>query len=111
MTSRPARIGRLGWFLLMMIGVGLIVVLYSIKTRALQAKAQVKQLEYTLAREKAEVQMLGAEIAHLENPERLRTLGSTHLDLHPVDAERVLDLEQAAKQIPKRLASEQGTPP
>ena len=96
------RIGRLGWSLLMLIGVGLVVVLFSIKTRALEAKAHMRKLERTLERERAEVRMLGAELALLESPERLRALAEEQLGLEPVKAARVLTLEQAAQTLAKK---------
>jgi cell division protein FtsL len=103
MRSRTtARIGRFGWFVLMLIGVILIVMLYSVKTRALQAKALVRNMEHTVAQEKAGLRILNAEIAHLENPERLRQLAEQHLQLEPVEAERTLTLEEAARQMPRK---------
>lgn len=101
-VSRPRRLGRVGWFVLMMVGVGLVVVLFSIKTRALEAKAHMRQLEQTLQQERAEVRMISAEIAHLENPERLRKLSKEYLGLHPVKAKQTLSLTQAVAQIPQR---------
>ena len=107
-----ARIGRLGWAVLMLVGVALIVALYFVKTRASQARTHVKNLEHTLSQEEAGVRMLNAEIAHLENPERLRELSEQHLMLQPVDAKRTLTLEEAAQQLPKKQpptsASEDG---
>jgi len=97
-----ARIGRMGWSILMLIGVALIIALYFVKTRASQARAQVKNLEHTLEQEQAGVRMLNAEIAHLENPERLRDLSKIHLGLHPVDASRTLSLEVAVETLPKK---------
>ncbi|PHR92113.1 MAG: hypothetical protein COA69_08880 [Robiginitomaculum sp.] len=104
--SRPRRIGRLGWFVLMMIGVGLVVVLFSIKTRALEARAKMTQLEHIVQQERAEVRMISAEIAHLENPERLSRLSKEYLGLHPVKAKQTLSLAQAVEQIPLRPKNE-----
>jgi len=101
-NERRPRIGRLGWSVLMLIGVGLVVVLFSIKTRALEAKAHMQKLERTLERERAEVRMLGAELALLQSPERLRALAKEQLGLEPAKAERVLTLEQAAQALAKK---------
>jgi len=101
-THTVARIGRMGWALLMLIGVALIIALYFVKTRAAQARAHVNQLEHTLEQEQASVRMLNAEIAHLENPDRLRELSEQHLGLEPVDANRVLSLQEAVQRIPKK---------
>lgn len=105
-VRRVSPIGRLGWFFLMLIGVVLIAGLYFVKTRAAQARSHVRSLEHTVAQEEASVRMLRAEIAHLENPERLRSLADKHLNLQPVDAERTLTLEQAAQALPKKSVPE-----
>ncbi|NNC36786.1 MAG: hypothetical protein EX271_09655 [Acidimicrobiales bacterium] len=102
-VKRVSPVSRLGWFLLMLLGVMLVVGLYFIKTRASQAKLLVQKLEHTVGQEEASVRMLRAEIAHLENPERLRSLASEHLDLHPVEAGRVLTLQQAVNALPKKI--------
>lgn len=108
-VRKSSRIGRVGWFVLMLIGVVLIAVLYSVKTRALQAKAQVRKMERTLAQEQDSVHMLIAEIAHLENPERLRALADEHLNLQPVEAERTLSLAHAVESLPKKAMPEPNT--
>lgn len=104
-VKRVSPINRLGWLALMLIGVALVIGLYFVKTRAAQAKSQVRKLEHTVAQEQASVRMLKAEIAHLENPQRLRELSDKHLNLQPVEAERTLTLEQAAEQLPKKPVS------
>lgn len=88
-------LGRTGWLVLMAIGIALVFVLFSIKTRALEARAYVRKLEHKLEQEQAEVRMISAEIAHLESPERLHKLAAQHLDLQPVKAGKVLTLEEA----------------
>jgi len=100
--KRVSPINRLGWLALMLIGVVLVIGLYFVKTRAAQAKSHVRKLVHTVAQEEVSVRMLKAEIAHLENPQRLSTLADKHLNLQPVEAERTLTLEQAAKQLPKK---------
>ena len=101
-VRRVSPVNRLGWLALMLIGVMLIIGLYFVKTRASQAKSLVRKLEHTAAQEEAGVRMLRAEIAHLENPGRLRRLSDKHLNLQPVDAERTLTLEQAVQKLPKK---------
>lgn len=97
---QPRRVSRLGWVALMLVGVGLVVVLFVIKTHALEARASVRELESMLTQEKSEVRMIKAEIAHLENPERLRKLAKEHLGLEPVTVEQTLTLEEIAAKIP-----------
>jgi len=93
---------RLGWIVAMVLFVGLLVGLYSIKARTLSAKAQVRALEQELVHEKLAMQMLAAEIAHLENPERLRTLASEQLGLQPTPVSRTLTLSEAATTMARR---------
>ncbi len=107
-TTNSRRFGRAGWLFMMLLGVGLIVVLYTIKTRAMQSKALVKKLEHSLSQEQAAVQILTAEIAYLKSPERLRKLAHEHLALEPVAAEQTLSLEQAVETLPKKLAEKAG---
>jgi len=105
MRARQAnsrQFGRAGWLIMMLLGVGLVVVLYTIKTRAMQSKALVKKLEHRLSQEQASVQILTAEIAYLKSPERLRRLASDHLALGPVKAKQTLTLEQAVEALPKK---------
>ena len=82
------RLSRASWLLLMAIGVMLIAVLYSVKTRALEAKAYVRKLENVLAQEQANVKILRAEIAHLESPARLSALSAQYLKLEPTAAKQ-----------------------
>ena len=107
-VKRVSPISRLGWVLLMIIGVALVIGLYFVKTRASQAKALVRKLEHTVSQEEASVRMLRAEIAHLENPERLRRLADKHLNLQPVEAERTLTFEQAVDALPRKPEQKEG---
>ncbi|PHR60416.1 MAG: hypothetical protein COA43_06795 [Robiginitomaculum sp.] len=100
--DKQGRIGRLGWLGLMLVGIGLVVILFFVKTNALEAKSELRKLERTLAHTQAEIRIINAEIAHLESPERLRKLASEHLGLEPVSAERTLSLAEAVKLIPAK---------
>lgn len=100
--DKQGRIGRLGWLGLMLVGIGLVIILFFVKTNALEAKAELRKLERTLEHTQAEIRIINAEIAHLESPERLRKLASEHLGLEPVSAERTLSLAEAVKLIPAK---------
>jgi len=93
---------RFGWIVAMVVFVGLLVALYSVKARTLSAKTRVHALEQTLEHEKQVVQILAAEIAHLESPERLRVLAAEQLGLQPTPASRTLTLAEAAEKIARR---------
>lgn len=105
---RSSRISRLGWSILLTVGVVLVVVLFSIKTRALEAKSRVAKLERVLGQERAEIRMIKAEIAHLENPERLRSLADQYLNLQPTSARQTLTLKQAAERFAERAPRAEG---
>jgi len=98
-SSIAPRTSKLSWALLMLMGVAMIVVLYSIKAKTLAVKAQVGALEQELVHEQQAVHVLRAEIALLESPERLRALALEQLGLQPTPVDRTLTLEQAAKNI------------
>jgi len=96
-------LSRLSWFLLMLIGVAMIVGLYSIKARTLAAKTLVDDLTQTLDQERQITQMLAAEMAHLESPARLSALADTQLGLQPTTVERTLTIEQAVIELSPKL--------
>ena len=100
--SRRRSVSKFGWIMSMLIGVALIIVLYSIKAKALAAKKEVRHLKAVLVQMQAEGKLLEAEKAHLQNPERIRKLAKEHLALEPVKAKRVLTFEQALQELPKK---------
>lgn len=104
MTRHRTRtsIGKAGWLLLILLGVVLIGLLYTVKTRAMQARAKLAQLEYTRKQEEADVKILQAELALLKSPQRLGELAEHYLGLQPVEAMRILDLENAVRVLPKK---------
>ena len=105
MKYRNAMITRrrkFGLIIPMIIFVMLLVALYSIKAQTLAAKARVNALAQTLVHEKQTVQMLSAEIAHLESPERLRILSSQQLELNPTPVSRTLTMAEASQKIAKK---------
>ncbi len=103
-TGASRKTHKLVWVGLVLMGIAFIVCLFAIKTRALEAKARVTYLEHALEQERAEVRIMNAELAHLQNPERLEKLAKTYLKLHPVKAEQTLDLDAAMGKIPKIVA-------
>ena len=99
------------WVGLLLIGVAFIACLFTIKTRALEAKARVKHLERVLERERAEVRLMNAELAHLLNPARLERLAKAYLELHSTKATQTFGLSVSMDKIPKieaRIDDEEG---
>ena len=92
------------WSVLMLIGVGLVVVLFSIKTRALEAKAHMRKLERTLEREQSSRSAYagrGASVAGKSGANCV-ALADEQLGLQPVKAKQVLTLEEAAQALLKK---------
>ena len=87
-TLRASR--RLTGFLLFLLGVGLTVGLYYVKTRAQTARAEVRALERQIASEEAAIGVLNAEIAFLQSPARLADISQASLGLAPTDPASVV---------------------
>ena len=98
---------KLGWILPMIVFVVLLVALYSIKARTLAARTQVSALERELVQEKQMIQMLSAEIAHLESPARLSELSRQYLDLSPTHAVQTMSLGEAVDLVGRKTASKE----
>jgi len=97
---RAAR--RMTAFLLFVIGVGLTVALYYVKTNAQSAKGELLRLERQIAEEETALRVLRAEIAYLENPVRLNELSESLLGLEPVKNGQVITQDDIAGQFPLR---------
>ena len=101
-TGRREAAKRLSWFILFLIGVLLMVTLYFVKTQSQSARKDVQRLTAAAAQERAAIQVLQAELAVLNNPERLSELANEHLQLEPVLPEQVLRVEDVAAAFPMR---------
>jgi hypothetical protein len=71
----------------------LILLVYLAKTIAGGQSAQIDRVQQQIADEKAQVTLLRAEVASLEQPERLETLSGRYLNLQPVDAKHEIDAQ------------------
>ena len=107
---RAAR--RLTGFILFLIGVGLMVGLYYVKTRSQTARKQAVSLERQIEQEEASLRVLSAEIAYLESPERLGVLSKEHLGLQPIVVKDVIQIKDIVAEYPLREApSDEGGQP
>ncbi len=107
-SSVAPRTNRSGWVFLMLLGVGMVVILYSLKSRALAAKVRLEALERKLADEQQAVHVLEAELAYLGRPDRLRTLAAQQLGLQPTPVERTLTLDAAAQALREKPQAKGG---
>ena len=63
---------------------------YQAEVRVKQKREEINQLEKLKAREVAEIQLLRAEIAYLESPERLAIIAERATNLKPLTGDQLL---------------------
>ncbi len=97
---RAAR--RMTGFILFVIGVGLTIGLYYVKTNAQSAKRELVRLERQITVEETALRVLKAEVAYLENPLRLKALSETQLGLVPVKNDHVITKADIEIRFPLR---------
>lgn len=73
----------------------LAVTLYRAKTEAHADRERADALAAEVAIAIEDVEVLRAELAHLENPQRLSALAEEELGLRPIDPLRVVTLDEA----------------
>ncbi|CAN5143645.1 cell division protein FtsL [soil metagenome] len=66
---------------------------YAFKADAGRESARIKDVDLAIAEQNRQVRLLQAEIAHLEQPERLERLSGGYLGLRPADARREAPVE------------------
>ncbi len=74
----------------------LILLVYLAKTVAGGESARIDHVQQQISDEQAKVTLLRAEVASLEQPERLETLSGRYLGLQPVDAKHEIDAQALA---------------
>jgi cell division protein FtsL len=66
----------------------LAVALYIAKTEAQEARERLADIRTELAEERRQINVLNVDIAHLEDPDRLRALARQYLGFEPLDPRR-----------------------
>ncbi|HEX6866671.1 MAG TPA: cell division protein [Caulobacteraceae bacterium] len=74
----------------------LMLVLYLTKTLAGTERSQIAQIEREISTERARTRLLRAEVAHLEQPERLERLSRQYLGMEPIGAKREIAADSIA---------------
>jgi hypothetical protein len=74
----------------------LVLLVYLAKTIAGSESAEIDHVQQQISDERARVTLLRAEVASLEQPERLATLSNRYLGLQPVDAKHDIDAQALA---------------
>lgn len=95
---------RMTGIIMLIIGVALIIALYYVKIRSQTANQEVRRLERLVVEEKNAIRVLQAEIAFLENPDRLRNLSNIYLSLQPISAKNIISIDEIANEFPLREA-------
>lgn len=95
---------RMTGIFMLIIGVALIIALYYVKIRSQTANQEVRRLERLVVEEENAIRVLQAEIAFLENPDRLRNLSNIYLSLQPISAENIISIDEIVNEFPLREA-------
>lgn len=66
----------------------LMLALYLTKTLAGAERSQIAQIEREISSERSRTRLLRAEVAHLEQPERIERLSREYLGMQPIAAKR-----------------------
>jgi len=93
---------RIAGFILLLTGLSLMIGLYYVKTRAQTARQSADRLHYEIALEEAAIGVLRAEIAHLEDPARLKLLASNHLGHGSIDTSQMISIDDISVLFPLR---------
>ncbi len=95
---------RMTGIIMLIIGVALIIALYYVKIRSQTANQEVRRLERLVVEEENAIRVLQAEIAFLENPDRLRNLSNIYLSLQPISAKNIISIDEIVNEFPLREA-------
>jgi cell division protein FtsL len=76
------------------VAAALAVALYLAKTEAQGAQERLAELQAQLAEERRQINVLNVEVAHLEDPERMRALARRYLGYEPLDPARQIEFGQ-----------------
>jgi len=95
---------RMTGIFMLIIGVALIIALYYVKIRSQTANQEVRRLERLVVEEENAIRVLQAEIAFLENPDRLSNLSNIYLSLQPISAKNIISIDEIVNEFPLREA-------
>ncbi|MDP1873253.1 cell division protein [Phenylobacterium sp.] len=104
-----------GFRLVDVIALGLLVLLimsvYLAKTIASRERAEIASVERQIAAERAQIRLLEAEVAHLEQPSRIERLSTLYLEMGPVDVTRETTADSLAALAPPKAPSARAPAP
>lgn len=90
----------------------LAVALYIAKTEAQEARERLVEIRSELAEERRQINVLNVDIAHLEDPDRMRALARQYLGFEPLDPMREVSMSDLPLLIetPDMVRSVEGAP-
>ena len=74
----------------------LMLVVYLAKTFGGTERSEIAHVERQISQERTRVRLLRAEVAHLEQPERLERLSRQYLGMEPIGAKREIAADSIA---------------
>lgn len=90
--------------------IALVFGVYLAKTLAGHERQEIARIEREIRAEKERIRLLQAEVAYLEQPERLERLSESYLGLKPVEVEKEAP-EESLEEISRSRADKAETPP
>ncbi|WP_300531574.1 hypothetical protein [Maricaulis sp.] len=90
----------------LVVAVALAAALYIAKTEAKSAQERLETIQAQLAEERRQINVLNVEIAHLEEPERLRQLARQYLGFEPLDPAREITMTDLPLLVDRREEDE-----
>lgn len=96
--------------LFLLLGVGLAVVLFTVKHQVQALEKELGTLNADIAREGSTVRVLRAEFDVLTDAERLKRLSARHLDLAPLEPEQLADFSRLRRLLEERQIVAEGAP-
>ena len=102
---RVVDLWALGLFVVLALGV------YAFKADAGREGAKIKDVDIAIAEQGRRVRLLKAEIAHLEQPDRLERLSGGYLGLKPADARREAPVDGLGELAHRLVTATPAAPP
>ena len=102
---------RLTMILLCLMLAGAVAGRYQAEVRVKQLKEDIRALERVKSKELTEIQLLRAEIAYLESPERLAVIAERTTSLAPLTGRQLLSAEEFVAVLGNEDRTDRPAPP
>ena len=98
------RLTRLLWPMLF---AAMVFAVYNLKGQVEEREKDLAKVHRAIEQEREAIEMLRAEWSYLNQPERLRRMGATKLDLAPVTTKQLASMERLAHRLAEAAPIEQ----